>query len=392
MMSLEHLVTAQDRAAVKKEVGRCNSNAPPKTWSASNNASPQGPQGPQGRLGAHAAHPKAKFVKPEDPHDVPAHTQGGSKDLKLVTVQEDGAVMKEWSAVHATGQDSFKSSSLFWEIRLKESRVRASEHEKHSKQSSVFQILEACDMLSQITGRDAACIDPTIWEQVKDMLFAGIFADYTVKSKKGGFKSRLDMLKSCVPYYMIAERQHADHQKIFQEVLELRKLLDDKPKATSFNTAATQTSTAEMNAASGFDALNQRIDQMQAIISEISAEKFSIKLDADEKVLAAVVESENLKDQLEHLTQRSNAISAESETIRADFELMRDKSKTLDEQNQQLWERSSGLPLVSQPHTLRTNTSIVLLVESVLASTSAQTRNFCTVFLFFFFSCSVAIT
>jgi len=326
-----HLVTAEDRAFIRKEhAGRSTGST--RTWNTGNNTS-----SPGGKPGGHQ-HPKSKFLKAEVQPSPPQGKTG------IVTVQEEGAVMKEWSAVRGgDSNEQFKSPSLFWEIRLKESKVKASELEKQSKQSSVFQIIEACDMLNQFTGRDAANIDPTVLEQVKEQIFVGLFADYAQQSKRGGFKSKLHMLQACVPYYVIAERQFADNQRISMRLAEIEKQLEDEPKAKSFSSSYTQTATEELNKTSGVDALREHIDQLQAIITDLSAEKFTVKLQAEEAVSAAHGDNQNLRDQLERITTRSDAVKSEAELIRANAEVMKDRNVKLESENQNVWARSQGL-------------------------------------------------
>lgn len=329
-MGHAHLVTAEDRAFVTKEhAGR--GAVMSRTWSSSSNTSPGGKPGGQ--------HPKSKFLK--------AETQTANAPLVkagIVTVQEDGAVMKEWSGMRGgDSNDHFKSPSLFWEIRLKESKVKATELEKQSKQSSVFQIIEACDMLNQFTGRDAANIDPAVLEQVKEQIFMGLFADYAQQSKRGGFKSKLQMLQACVPYYVIAERQFSDNQRISVRLSELEKQFQDEPKAKSFTSSGTQTATEELNKTSGVNALREHIDQLQAIITDLNAERFAIKLQADEAIGAAHGDNQNLRDQLERISARSDAVMSEAEIIRADAEVMKDRNAKLETENKQVWERSQGL-------------------------------------------------
>jgi len=349
----------QDRQVCAKEhAGRAG--APMRTW---NNAhsSPQ-------RKGAGAAHPKSKFLKSEA-SPAPAHQPGRAG---IVTVQEEGAVMKEWSAVRGgDGQDHWKSPSLFWEIRLKESKVKASEHEKNAKKSSIHQIIEACDMLNHFSGRDAANIDPAILEQVKDQIFAGIFADYATNSKKN-YRSKLELLQSCVPYYVVAERQFSETHKLSLRLQELEKQFLDEPKAKSFVAVSTQTATDELNKTSGIDALRATIDKMQALITDLSAEKFAVKLDAEEKVTAAQSENVSLRDQLDKLIAHSAAIMAETELIRANAELMSDKNAKTEGQNENLWARSSGLRPASLPACLHYSTPLLLSCTLLVAPPTQQ--------------------
>lgn len=357
-----HLVTAGDRAFISKEhAGR--GTAPSRTWTSSSNTSPGGK--PAGQ------HPKSKFLKAEmsaAPANAPPQGKAG-----IVTIQEDGAVMKEWSAMRGgDSNDHFKSPSLFWEIRLKESKVKASELEKQSKQSSVFQIIEACDMLNQFTGRDAANIDPAVLEQVKEQIFQGLFADYAQQSKRGGFKSKLQMLQACVPYYVIAERQFADNQRISVRLSELEKQLQDEPKATSFTSSGTQTATDELNKTSGVDALRENIDQLQAIITDLNAEKFAVKLQADEAISAAQGDNINLRDQLERISARSDAVMSEAEIIRANAEVMKDRNAKLETENSLIWTRSTGLVV-----TRKLQKIFRLCRTNVRSCTHASTCTFC---------------
>ena len=328
-----HMVTDQDRKIISKELaGRAG--APARTW---------------GNTQSKSAHPKSKFLKTETHSPVSEKANSKPAATGLVTVQEEGAVMKEWSAVRGgDSQDQFKSPSLFWEIRLKESKVRAAEHEKHSTSSSIYMIIEACDMLNQVTGRDAAHIDPAVLEQVREQIFTGLFADYATNRRKGGFRSKLDLLRACVPYYVIAERQFAENQKLTVRLKEIEKMLEDEPKAKSFTSTASQTSTNELNKTSGLDTLRERIDQMQQIITDLSAEKFQIKLDADNKISATSVDNQNLRDQLERIKSQADKVMAESEVIRANAQMLKDTNSKLELQKEELWSRSSGNPLLLQ--------------------------------------------
>jgi hypothetical protein len=333
------MVTEEDRQLVRRELGSMGHSTSIRTGPASNNAHTS----PQARSTGQAAHPKSKFIKEVvgTPHD-PAHAKPQS--VLLATVQDDRVVMKEWSGLRGGGEDSFKSPSLFWEIRLKESTVRASEHARQSKTSSVFQIVEACDMLDQLTGRDLASIDPSVFEKVKEQIFSAIFADYEAISKiQGAFKTKLALFQSCVPYSVIAERQFSTIQLLEAKLNQLKQQLIESPQAKSFTNSGTQTSTSELDKSSGVNALRDRIDQMQAIILDLSAEKFEVQLNANQAVNDAKGETTGLRDQLERITARSDAVQREAETIRGKAENTFQRAKELEDQNEKLWSRSTGL-------------------------------------------------
>eukprot|EP00802_Teleaulax_amphioxeia_P012199 Tamp_12237.p1 GENE.Tamp_12237~~Tamp_12237.p1 ORF type:complete len:507 (+),score=135.59 Tamp_12237:64-1521(+) len=323
-----HMITEEDRRVIGKELA---GRGAVRTW--------QQLAPGQGKPGAH---PKAKFLNKAESQPPPGE-KTHSKPAGIVTVQEEGAVMKEFSAIRGgDAHDHFKSASLFWEIRLKESRVRAAEHEKRSTQSSVFMIVEACDMLHQLAGRDAANVDPGVLEQVKEQIFTGLFADYATKGKQQ-FRTKLDMLKACVPYYVIAERLFAENEALKLRVQEFEKANADAPKAKSFSSAATQTSTDELNKTSGVDALRESIDQLQTIITELQAEKFRIQLTADEKVSTATAENQNLKDQLDRIKSQTESVMAEAEILRKDVYDIKERNSQLETRNDALWQRSTGL-------------------------------------------------
>ena len=106
------LITEEDRRVIGKELaGRGAQQV--RIWTSAQQMGPG--QGKQ------AAHPKAKFLNKPDSQPLPGE-KAHAKPAGIVTVQEEGAVMKEFSAVRGgESQDRFKSASLFWEIRLKES-------------------------------------------------------------------------------------------------------------------------------------------------------------------------------------------------------------------------------------------------------------------------------
>jgi len=329
-----HMITEEDRRVIGKELA---GRGAVRTW--------QQLAPGQGKPGAH---PKAKFLNKAESQPPPGE-KTHSKPAGIVTVQEEGAVMKEFSAIRGgDAHDHFKSASLFWEIRLKESRVRAAEHEKRSTQSSVFMIVEACDMLHQLAGRDAANVDPGVLEQVKEQIFTGLFADYATKGKQQ-FRTKLDMLKACVPYYVIAERLFAENEALKLRVQEFEKANADAPKAKSFSSAATQTSTDELNKTSGVDALRESIDQLQTIITELQAEKFRIQLTADEKVSTATAENQNLKDQLDRIKSQTESVMAEAEILRKDVYDIKERNSQLETRNDALWQRSTGLSTSRDP-------------------------------------------
>ena len=328
------LITEEDRRVIGKELaGRGAQQV--RIWTSAQQMLPG--------HGKQAAHPKAKFLHTslsQPPPGERAHT----KPAGIVTVQEEGAVMKEFSAVRGgESHDRFKSASLFWEIRLKESRVRAAEHEKHSTGSSVFRIVEACDMLHQLAGRDVSNVDPSVLEQVKEQIFTGLFADYASKGKQQ-FRTKLDLFKACVPYYVIAERQFAENEQLRLRVREFEKENEDAPKAKSFSVAFTQTSTEELNKTSGVDALRENIDQLQAIITDLQAEKFRVHLTAEETVISATAENQSLKDQLQRIKAQSDAVMAEAEILRKDLSEIKKKNSELETRNETIWQRASGLP------------------------------------------------
>jgi prefoldin subunit 5 len=215
-------------------------------------------------------------------------------------------------------------------------------------------------MLHQLAGRDASNVDPSVLEQVKEQIFTGLFADYASKGKQQ-FRTKLDLFKTCVPYYVIAERQFAENEQLRLRVREFEKANEDAPKAKSFSVAFTQTSTEELNKTSGVDALRENIDQLQAIITDLQAEKFRVHLTAEETVNSATAENQNLKDQLQHIKAQSDAVMAEAEILRKEISEIKERNSQLETRNETIWQRASGLL-----HPLRCKASVELRNSDVL--------------------------
>ena len=341
------LVTDDDRQLIRREQaafteargGGVHSAASPRhrTWS----------HGSPGKA-ASPAHPKAKFLLKSDGVGSPSGVGArGRPPPGVLSVADDAAVMKEWSGVRGSDTtEAFKSPSLFWEIRLKESKVRTADRSK--KQSPFFQIIEACDMLNQFSGRDAASLDPAVLDQVKEQIFSAIFADYATNKQKGTFRTKLDLLRACVPYAVVAERQFSELQRANDRVSELEKKLFKDLEAKSCTSSSTQTVEDELNKVSGVDKLLETVEKLQIIVNDLNAEKFTIKLEAEEKVSKSTAEMQSLRDQLERVFSRSEAVMSEAELIRADAEMAKDKKKELEDHNEILHRRCAELDQVLQ--------------------------------------------
>jgi hypothetical protein len=122
------------------------------------------------RPSVHGRSPREKFLKTEKPISSPrqqtaqTNTQRASAALpSFVSVQEPTNFRE--TAFKGDKFENFKSPSLFWEIRLKESQVSAEKVVRPTASS----IIEICDVLSEYSNRLSSqgdSIFPSIKEQV----------------------------------------------------------------------------------------------------------------------------------------------------------------------------------------------------------------------------------
>ena len=155
MIAAHQLVAEQDRKLAEKEL-----------LSASCTSLPN-------RLQSLGKSPRSKFLKteklaalPVTPRQQPAQRPPlAAATQTFVSVQEP-AFIRDWNGFTPRGEkyENFKSPSLFWEIRLKESKITA---EKASR-PTLNQIIELCEVLEEYSKRLSSQGDivfPSVKEQ-----------------------------------------------------------------------------------------------------------------------------------------------------------------------------------------------------------------------------------
>mmetsp|Transcript_30355 Transcript_30355/g.62536 ORF Transcript_30355/g.62536 Transcript_30355/m.62536 type:complete len:549 (+) Transcript_30355:55-1701(+) len=285
----------------------------------------QSPNSPVAKQGAKS--PRTKFVKSESTQR-PAVLDRSSG---LVTVQEEHAVLKEWSAVKTEKHEKFKSPALFWEIRLKESNVKAVE--KVSARPSAFQLVEACHVLEQYSERVELSGDGVL-STIKEQLFSAAFADYNA-NQRHSYASRRHLLQSCVPYYVIAERQHTELLVLKRKLTNLERQLH-VPSSRSYNSSGTQTVKDEMDIVSGMSKLKALLLEKEEELTQKEAERFTEKLEADEWQKRATSQIDSLTEQVTRLTAKETAIRSKWEMEKAQSDTLREQVIKMREENDRL--------------------------------------------------------
>lgn len=183
---------------------------------------------------------------------------------------------------------------------------------------------------TDVQGEQLTCDD--------GQLFSSLFADYNANNHREQFyPSRKHLLQACVPYYIIAERQHSESVSNKRRLASLESQLA-VPSSRSFHSSETQTDQDELDINSGMFALKKKVAEMFDELSRQESERFSDKLEAEEFKNNANIQLESMRDQLNKVTVKEAFIRSQWEMEKASGEALKEQVVRLRAENDRLKE------------------------------------------------------